>query len=97
MVSPLEERYKKGVGDCVSIPVYGNVDIHKFAALFFSQKVETIGCGYSFFKLEYGENSTTVLSGSDSLKIEIKNIEYNPEFSSGVWNLNIPDSYISVE
>ncbi|MCL2282604.1 MAG: hypothetical protein FWC26_04735 [Fibromonadales bacterium] len=94
IVFPQNERYMEGVGDCVSLPGYGDVDIHKFAILFLGRRVDTFDCSnWNVFKLEYIENAVLVSSGSDSLKIEIKNIDSKPQWSSGVWSLNVPEKY----
>jgi len=97
IIFPQDERYVKGEGNCISIPIYGNVDIHKFAALFFGQRIDALGCGeWDSFDLEYTENSASVSSGRDTLKLEIKNIDSKAQWSAGVWNLNIPDKYVIV-
>lgn len=94
IIFPQDERYMKGEGDCISIPVYGYVDIHKFAALFFGQRIDALGCGeWDALDLEYVENSALVSSGKDSLRLEIKNIDSKAKWSEGVWNLNIPDKF----
>jgi hypothetical protein len=46
--------------------------------------------------LEYGENFASVVSGSDSLKLEIRDINPKAEWQSGVWNLNAPEKYIRI-
>jgi hypothetical protein len=99
IILPQDERYMEGVGDCVFVPIYGGVDIHKFSLLFFGQKVGSLDCGekeWDHFKLEYGENFASVVSGSDSLKLEIRDINPKAEWQSGVWNLNAPDKYIRI-
>jgi hypothetical protein len=88
----------EGNGDCIYIPIYGGVDIHKFAILFFGHRVNTLACGdfgEDLF-LEYIDNSATAFFGSDSLKIEIKNIDKRAKWQGGVWNLNVPESYVNV-
>jgi hypothetical protein len=85
----------EGTGDCVFVPIYGGVDIHKFSLLFFGQRVDMGDC-LSNLNLEYGGNSVFVSSGNDSLKLEIKEINPKAEWKSGVWNLNVPDKYIRV-
>jgi len=95
VVFPQNERYMEGAGDCVSIPGYGNVDIHKFAVLFFGQRVDALDCGeWNVFKLEYAENAVLAFLENDSLKLEIKNIDSKAQWGSGVWNLNVPEKYV---
>ena len=97
IIFPQDERYMKGEGNCISIPVYGYVDIHKFAALFFGQRIDALGCGeWDALDLEYVENSALVSSGKDSLRLEIKNIDSKAKWSAGVWNLSIPDKYVII-
>jgi len=98
IVLPPEERYMEGVGDCVYVPIYGGVDIHKFAALFFGQRVDSIACKDSLqnITLEYSENTALAFFGKDSLKLEIKSIDSRAEWKSGVWNLNVPEKYVRV-
>jgi len=98
IVLPQNERYMEGVGDCVYVPIYGGVDIHKFAALFFGQRVDTIACKDSAqnITLEYVENTALAFFGKDSLKLEIKNIDKGAKWKSGVWNLNVPEKYVRV-
>jgi len=91
------ERYMEGNGDCVFIPVYGGVNIHKFSLLFFGQKVNSLNCDNSKpsnLTLEYNDNSALAFFGKDSLKLEIKNIDKKAEWKSGVWNLNVPENYV---
>jgi len=93
------ERYMEGDGDCVFIPVYGGVDIHKFSLLFFGQKVNSLNCddsNPSNLALEYNDNSVLAFFGKDSLKLEIKNIDSKAPWKSGVWNLNVPENYVRV-
>jgi len=95
-----EERYMEGDGDCVYIPVYGGVNIHKFSLLFFGQKANSLNCdnsNSSNLALEYKDNSVLAFFGTDSLKLEIKNIDKKAEWKSGVWNLNVPENYVRVE
>jgi len=98
IVFPQNERYMEGEGDCVFIPIYGGVDIHKFSLLFFGQKINSLNCDNSKqpsnLALEYSENSVLAFFGKDSLKLEIKNIDKKAEWKSGVWNLNAPENYI---
>jgi len=95
VILPQNERYMEGTGNCVSIPVYGSVDIHKFATLFLGRRVDGIDCGNrNTFNLEYSGNAAIVSSGSDSLRLEIKSIEPKVKWGSGVWNLNVPDKYV---
>jgi len=99
IVLPQDERYMEGIGDCVFVPIYGGVDIHKFAALFFGQRVNSLACeGYALqnITLEYAENTVLAFFGTDSLKLEIKSIDPKAEWKSGVWNLNVPDKYVRV-
>jgi hypothetical protein len=101
IVMPQDERYMEGKGDCVFIPFYGGLDIHKFAALFFGQRVSKLDCGdfgdvENNLILEYRENAVYILSGTDTLKLEIKNIDTKAEWKSGVWNLNVPDGYVNL-
>jgi hypothetical protein len=98
IVMPLEERYMEGTADCVFIPFYGGVDIHKFSHLFFGQKVNELDCGEfkSNLKLEYRENSAYILSGNDTLKLEIKSIDKKAKWKSDVWKLNVPDKYVRI-
>jgi len=94
-----EERYMEGVGDCVFVPIYGGVDIHKFSLLFFGQRIDTLDCakdGWDHFNLEYGENFALVFSGRDSLKLEIREINSKADWKSSVWNLNVPEKYIRI-
>ncbi|MDR2593855.1 MAG: hypothetical protein LBC87_03705 [Fibromonadaceae bacterium] len=92
------ERYMEGEGDCVFIPIYGGVDIHKFSLLFFGQKINSLNCDNSKqpsnLALEYSDNSVLAFFGKDSLKLEIKNIDKKAEWKSGVWNLNVPENYV---
>jgi len=91
------ERYMEGDGDCVFIPVYGGVDIHKFSLLFFGKKVNSLNCddsNPSNLVLEYKDNSALAFFGKDSLKLEIKAIDPKAEWKSGVWNLNVPENYV---
>ena len=94
------ERYMEGEGDCVFIPIYGGVDIHKFSLLFFGQKINSLNCDNSKqpsnLTLEYSDNSVLAFFGKDSLKLEIKNIDKKAEWKSGVWNLNVPENYVKV-
>jgi hypothetical protein len=93
------ERYMEGEGDCVFIPIYGGVDIHKFSLLFFGQKINSLNCDNSKpsnLTLEYNDNSVLAFFGKDSLKLEIKNIDKKSEWKSGVWNLNVPDNYVKL-
>jgi len=93
------ERYMEGNGDCVFIPVYGGVDIHKFSLLFFGQKINSLNCDNSNpsnLELEYKDNSVLAFFGKDSLKLEIKNIDPKAEWKNGVWNLNVPENYVRV-
>ena len=93
------ERYMEGEGDCVFIPIYGGVDIHKFSLLFFGQKINSLNCDNSKpsnLTLEYSDNSVLAFFGKDSLKLEIKNIDKKAEWKSGVWNLNVPENYVRV-
>jgi len=93
------ERYMEGDGDCVFIPVYGGVNIHKFSLLFFGQKINSLNCddsNPSNLELEYSDNSVLAFFGKDSLKLEIKNIDPKAEWKSGVWNLNVPENYVRV-
>jgi len=99
IVFPQNERYMEGNGDCVFIPVYGGVNIHKFSLLFFGQKINSMNCDESNpsnFALEYRDNSAIAFLGKDSLKLEIKNIDSKAEWKSGVWNLNVPENYVRV-
>ncbi len=105
IVLPQNERYIEGVGDCVFVPIYGGVDIHKFAALFLGQKTNSLDCNVSNpqnLTLEYNGNVasiTTPLVETDnypSLQLEIKNIDPKAEWKSGVWNLNVPESYVRI-
>jgi len=97
IVFPQEERYMEGTGDCVFVPIYGGVDIHKFSLLFLGQRVDAIDCGgQNVFKTEYVENSVLLSSGTDLLKLEIKNIDSKPQWGSGVWNVNVPDKFVRV-
>jgi hypothetical protein len=94
-----DERYMQGNGDCVFIPVYGGVNIHKFSLLFLGQKANSLNCDNSNpsnLALEYSDNSVLAFFGKDSLKLEIKNIDSRAEWKSGVWNLNVPESYVRV-
>ncbi len=93
------ERYMEGNGNCVFIPIYGGVDIHKFSLLFFGQKVNSLNCDNSKpsnLALEYNDNSVLAFFGKDSLRLEIKNIDPKAEWKSGVWNLNVPENYVRV-
>jgi hypothetical protein len=90
----------EGTGDCVFVPVYGGVDIHKFAALFLGQRVNSLACTDSVLQnitLEYSENTALAFFGKDSLKLEIKSIDSKAKWKSGVWNLNVPDKYVRIE
>jgi len=94
-----DERYMQGEGDCIFIPVYGGVNIHKFSLLFFGQKVNTLNCddsNPSNLTLEYKDNSALAFFGKDSLRLEVKNIDKKAEWKSGVWSLNVPERYIRV-
>ncbi|MDR2580774.1 MAG: hypothetical protein LBC85_07255 [Fibromonadaceae bacterium] len=95
VVIPQEERYMEGKGNCVSLPVYDSVDIHKLALLFFGQKVNGLDCDNSgnHLNLEYKENFVLIHFDNDSLKLEIRNIDQKAKWGSGVWNLNIPEKY----
>ena len=100
IILPQKERYMEGTGDCVYVPIYGGVNIHKFAALFLGQRVNTIACDSAALQnitLEYTENAVLAFFGTDSLKLEIKSIDPKAEWKSGVWNLNIPDKYVRVD
>jgi len=100
IVLPQNERYMEGTGDCVFVPIYGGVDINKFAALFFGQRVNSLACEGSALQnltLEYVDNTAIAFSGADSLKLEIKNIDSKAKWKSGVWNLNVPDKYVRVD
>jgi hypothetical protein len=100
IVLPQDERYIEGVGDCVFVPIYGGVDIHKFVALFFGQRVNSLDCYDSTLQnltFEYTENSVLFFWGKDSLKLEIKSIDSKAKWKSGVWNLNVPDKYVRIE
>jgi hypothetical protein len=100
IVLPQDERYIEGVGDCVFVPIYGGVDIHKFAALFLGQRMNSLACDNSTphsLTLEYTENSALAFFGRDSLKLEIKSIDPKAKWNSGVWNLNVPDKYVRIE
>jgi len=100
IVLPQKERYMEGTGDCVFVPIYGGVDIHKFAALFLGQRVNTLACeGFVLqnITLEYAENTALAFFGKDSLKLEIKSIDSKTTWKSGVWNLNVPDKYVRVD
>jgi hypothetical protein len=93
------ERYMEGDGDCVFIPVYGGVNIHKFSLLFFGQKADSLDCDNSNpsnLALEYKDDSVLAFFEKDSLKLEIKNIDSKAKWKSGVWNLNVPDSYTQI-
>jgi len=97
VVFPQDERYMEGVGDCIFIPVYGGVDIHKFATLFFGQRVDSLNCNGSDnwnLSLEYKENFALAFLGNDSLKLEVKTIDPKAEWKGGVWNLNVPEKYV---
>jgi len=99
IVFPQNERYMEGEGNCVFIPIYGGVDIHKFSLLFFGQKINSLNCDNSKpsnLTLEYSDNSVLAFFGKDSLKLEIKNIDKKAEWKSGVWNLNVPENYVRV-
>jgi len=94
-----DERYMQGEGDCIFIPVYGGVNIHQFSLLFFGQKATSLNCNGSNpsnLTLEYNDNSALAFFGRDSLKLEIKNIDSKAEWKNGVWNLNVPESYVRV-
>jgi hypothetical protein len=100
IILPQNERYMEGIGDCVFVPIYGGVDIHKFAALFLGQRVNSLACDNSALQnltLEYTEDSVLAFFESDSLKLEIKSIDPKASWSSGVWNLNVPDKYVRVD
>jgi len=100
IVLPQNERYMEGTGDCVFVPIYGGVDIHKFAVLFFGQRVNSLACEGSALQnltLEYAENTALAFFGTDSIKLEIKNIDSKAKWKSGVWNLNVPDKYVRVD
>jgi len=99
------ERYMEGTGNCVFVPIYGGIDIHKFAALFFGQKVNSLDCddfNRQNLTLEYNGNVasiTTDIVETDnypSLQLEIKNIDSKAEWKSGVWNLNVPENYLRI-
>ena len=103
VVFPQEERYMEGTGDCVYIPVYGGVDIHKFSLLFLGRKVDALGCkdSMSDLKLEYGENSVSVFWSEEtdnypSLQLEIREIDKKQKWSGSIWNLNVPDKYVRI-
>jgi hypothetical protein len=95
----------EGAGSCVFVPIYGSVDIHKFAALFLGQRVNSLDCddlAASDLILEYKGNSVsfffghTVTDNYPSLQLEIKNIDPKAQWKSGVWNLNVPESYVRI-
>jgi len=102
IVFPQNERYMEGLGDCVFVPIYGGVDIHKFAALFFGQKTNSIDCNASNpqnLTLEYNGDIASVVVKTDnypSLQLEIKNIDPKAQWKNGVWNLNVPESYVRI-
>jgi hypothetical protein len=100
IVFPQNERYMEGTGDCVFVPVYGGVDIHKFAALFFGQKTNSLNCNASNpqnLTMEYDGNFVSVKTDNyPSLQLEIKNIDPKAQWKSGVWNLNVPESYVRI-
>jgi len=99
VVFPQDERYMEGTGDCVFVPVYGGVDIHKFATLFFGQRVNALDCnnsGSHNLSLEYVENHALTFFGNDSLKLEIKTIDPKAVWKGGVWNLNVPEKYVRI-
>ncbi len=94
------ERYMEGDGDCVFIPIYGGVDIHKFSLLFFGQKVNSMNCDNlkpSNLALEYNDNSVLAFFGKDSLRLEVKNIDPKAEWKNGVWTLNAPENYVRLQ
>ncbi|MDR3001065.1 MAG: hypothetical protein LBU89_07360 [Fibromonadaceae bacterium] len=96
LVFPQEERYMEGTGDCVFLPTYGGVDIHKFSLLFLGNRVNDLACENSIspdLTLEYRENSILI---HPMLLIEIRNIDKKSKWGSGVWNLNVPDKYVRV-
>jgi len=99
IIFPQNERYMEGEGDCVFIPIYGGVNIHKFSLLFFGQKINSLNCddsNPSKLALEYNDNSALAFFEKDSLKLEIKNIDSKAEWKSGVWNINVPENYVRV-
>jgi len=96
VVLPHNDRYMEGVGDCVSILGYGNVDIHKFAKLFLGRRVDALDCNGSVLTLEYERNTALAVFGGDSLKLEIKTIDPKAKWGGGVWNLNVPEKYIRI-
>jgi len=94
VVLPQNERYMEGNGNCVSIPSYGDVDIHKFAFLFLGYRVDAFDCDGSDLTVEYKDNIALADFGDDTLKLEIKNIDPKAKWGGGVWNLNVPDKYV---
>ena len=97
IVFPQNERYMEGKGDCVFIPVYGGVNIHKFSLLFLGQKANSLNCSDanpSKLALEYNDNSVLAFFEKDSLRLEIENIDQKAEWKNGVWNLNVPENYV---
>lgn len=99
IVFPQEERYMEGEGNCIFIPNYGNVDIHKFSLLFLGQKIDELSCNKNELdnlKAEYIENFALFSFGSDTLKLEIKDINTKSTWNNNIWNLNIPEKYIKV-
>jgi len=106
IVLPQDERYMEGTGSCIFIPVYGNIDIHKFATLFLGQRANSLDCddlAASDLILEYKGNSVSFFFGQTvetdnypSLQLEIKNIDPKAQWKSGVWNLNVPESYVRI-
>ena len=105
VVMQQNERYMEGTGNCIFVPIYGGVDIHKFAALFFGQRVNSLDCNDSFpqnLKLEYEGNFASVTTDTvetdnyPSLQLEIKSIDKKAEWKSGVWNLNVPENYVRI-
>ena len=105
IVMPHNERYMEGTGNCIFVPIYGGVDIHKFAALFLGQRVNSLDCNDSYpqdLKLEYEGNFASVTTDTvetdnfPSLQLEIKSIDQKAEWKSGVWNLNVPENYVRI-
>ncbi|MDR0517101.1 MAG: hypothetical protein LBH25_08670 [Fibromonadaceae bacterium] len=94
-----EERYIEGTGDCIFLPIYGGVNIHKFAVLFFGQRVNSLDCEGEpqSLAMKYEDNCAHAFLGSDSLKLEVKDIDPKAKWQSGVWNLNVPEKYIRNE
>jgi len=99
IVFPQDERYMEGTGSCVFIPVYGDIDIHKFATLFLGQRVNSLSCNDLTaldLILKYEENSVSFFWRQTAIRIEIKNIDPKSEWKNGVWNLNVPESYVRI-